>query len=83
MIYSYLELINRGVSVEPFSQLKLTDKDWYEKVIMCVYPELCACTLTGDLFSGLVGRGVTVCVYPDRRPVFGSCRQGCDCVRVP
>ena len=47
---------------------------------VCVF--VCAvCSLTGDLLSGLVGReSVCVCVFPDRRPAFGSCRQGgCVC----
>ena len=35
-----------------------------------------------DLFPGLVGGVVSVCVYSDRRPVFGSCRRSCECVRV-
>ena len=36
------------------------------------------CTLTGDLFPGLVGRVIGVrgtSVYSDRRPASGSCRQ--------
>ena len=45
---------------------------------MCV----CVCTLTGDLLTGLVGR-VCVCVYSERRPAHGSCRQSvCVCVCV-
>ena len=43
---------------------------------------MCVCTLTGDLSLGLVGRVVCVCVYSDRRPVTGSCRQSCVCVCV-
>ena len=41
---------------------------------------MCVCVPTGDLLSGLVGR-VCVCMCSDRRPAFGSCREGV-CVYV-
>ena len=38
---------------------------------------MCVCVPTGDLLSGLVGRVcVCVCMCLDRRPAFGSCREG-------
>ena len=40
-------------------------------------------SLTGDLYLGHVGRVFVHVCFPDRRPVFGSCRQGfCMCVCV-
>ena len=34
---------------------------------------MCVCPLTGDLLSGLLGRGVCVWGYSDPQPAFGSC----------